>query len=164
MVRSFYFNKKLIYRFKDKGFNNLKINIQDYYGIILKFPDEKSRDKYIIKNSRDFKISTRKVKYIQLKENLFYLYISDYIKKFKYSLFFDYTIPLNFLLWNYLDSNDWEDEYITFSSGKNNIIFEKVENDYLYGLYSDDVYGKNIVVDEKLIIEAIKSLRGKYYV
>ncbi|SHF28770.1 hypothetical protein SAMN02745164_02174 [Marinitoga hydrogenitolerans DSM 16785] len=162
MVTTIYYNKKFLYRFKNKGFGNIKVNITDYYGIIKNFQTEKEMNKYIIKNSRNFDISTKKLKYIELKNNIYYLYITNYIKKFKQSLFYDYTIPLNYLLWTYLEKNSYNTEYITFTGENNNIIFQKIEESYIYGVYSNKIMGDEINFNENLLIKIIKNIKGDF--
>ncbi|GAB6189168.1 hypothetical protein JCM30566_09070 [Marinitoga arctica] len=160
MVINYYYNQKLIFRYKEKGFKNKKINIVDHYGIIKDFEEKKEMNKYIIKNSRNYDISTKKVKYIALKDKVYYLYIENYIKKFKNTLFFDYTIPLNLLLWKYIDNVSFEDDYITFVSKDNNIIYQKSSNGYIYGVYLNEIMGNEINLNESLLIKIIKELKG----
>ncbi|WP_129408504.1 hypothetical protein [Marinitoga lauensis] len=162
MVINFYFNNKFLYRFKKNGFGSKKINIIDYYGVIMAFADEIERNKFIIKNSKNYNISTQKVKYVTLKENIYYLYITSNIKRFRYSIFFDYTIPLNFLLWFFLEKNKFDSDYISFNGDLYNIIYQRIENDYLYGVYSDEKTGKEIQLDDRLLIKIINEIKGDF--
>ncbi|KLO24316.1 hypothetical protein X275_00530 [Marinitoga sp. 1197] len=160
MVTKIYYNKKFIHKYKNSKFKNIKINIVDYYGIIKEFTGKKELDKYIIKNSRDNNISTQKVKYIKLKENIYYLYITKFTNKYRYSLLFDYTIPLNYLLWSTLKNNT--DEFITFSGNQNNIVFQKSSSSYIYGIYIDEPIGEKINLEtffeKESITNTIKGL------
>ncbi|WGS66013.1 hypothetical protein [Marinitoga aeolica] len=162
MVINFYFNNRFLYRFKRKGFNSKKINIVDYYGIIKKFSDKTERNKFIIKNSKNYNISTQKIKYIVLKDNTYYMYITSNIKKFRNSIFFDYTIPLNYMLWYFLEKNNYESEYISFIGESYNIIYQKIDNEYLYGVYSDEKMGEEIQLDNKLLINIINEIKGDF--
>ncbi|KAF2956735.1 hypothetical protein [Marinitoga sp. 38H-ov] len=164
MVIKIYFKNKFIYRFKEKGFGYKRINIVDYYGIINEFDNENEITKYIIKNARGFDVSIKSVKYIKLKDNIYYMYIINNILKYKKSFYFDFTIPLNLLLWIYLEKNHFKDEFITFSID-NNILFQKTNNSYIYGLYYEDIIGNNIKIDPLSLIKVLKGeLKNAIYV
>ncbi|MBM7558641.1 hypothetical protein [Marinitoga litoralis] len=158
MVIKFYYRNKLIYRFKEKGFGSKRINIVDYLGIINEFNNDNDLNKYIIRNARNYDMSIKNVKYIKLKDYIYYMYIKNNISKFKNSFYFDFTIPLNLLLWFYLEKSNYEYEYITISIENNNIVYQKTNNGYIYGLYYEEIIGNNINLD---LLTAIKAIKGE---
>lgn len=162
MVINIYYNQKFIYRYKENGLGKKKINIADYYGIIKEFEEKKEMEKYIIKNSRNYDTSTKKVKYISLKDKMYYLYIESKIKRFKYSIYFDYAIPLNLLLWNYIEKGEFDSEYITFVSENKNIVYQKSASGYIYGIYLNEKMGDEIKLDIDFLITLIKELKGDF--
>ncbi|AEX85776.1 hypothetical protein XO10_06790 [Marinitoga sp. 1135] len=163
MVKKYYYNNKYLFKEKIKEksfFGEKRINIVHNYGIIKKFSDKDELNMYIINNARDYESSKEKVGVIDLGENMYYLYLKKSMFKYRFSIKYDYYIPINLLLWKHLSNNDFSKyKTIVFEIQERKILYYREKEFFEYGIYinnvSEDIYCVNLDCEKikKIILE-----------